>query len=456
MRRKLIVLIPMLAVGLRAQGSVDSPATIKQILDRLESLEKENRELVEQVRMLREEVSVSHNATSTTAAASSDEEPQTALEDRVAVQERRTAEQAQTKVEAAHKFPIQLDGMVLFNAFANSAATYTPQADNAYGLLAGPNRSGATVRQTILGVDFQGPTLLGGGKVSGFLTMDFFGRYSDPEALQVRLRRADISIDWTNRSFSVGQDKPLISPYQPDSLAEVGIPPLSGAGNLWLWLPQARYEERVHFGSNNGLTAQLAVMQTDENYILPPYGFTGTVESARPALEGRFAYWHRFDDIRRFEIAPGFHVSTSHVAGQSVNSHVGSLDWLFVPASFVQLTGTFFKGQNVAGLGSLGNGFVVESNGEIHPVDTTGGWAQLAFPVTNRLTFNIFSGIENDSSPYLRNSSIVRNWSYASNIMYHLGPNVIVSLEALQMRARTMASDKRLQNHFDLALGYVF
>jgi hypothetical protein len=40
--------------------------------------------------------------------------------------------------------------------------------------------------------------------------------------------------------------------------------------------------------------------------------------------------------------------------------------------------------------------------------------------------------------------------------MYHLGPNVVVSLEALQMRARTMAAEKQLQNHFDLALGYVF
>ena len=128
---------------------------------------------------------------------------------------------------------------------------------------------------------------------------------------------------------------------------------------MWLWLPQAKYEERLHFGSDNGLTAQLAVIQTDESYMVPPYGFTGTVEPARPALEGRFAFWHKFDDFRRFEIAPGFHVSTSHIAGQSVSSHLGSLDWLFVPTSHIRFTGTFFKGQNVAGLGSLGNGFVV-------------------------------------------------------------------------------------------------
>jgi len=452
MHRKLIFLIPVLTATLSAQGNVDSPATIKQILDRLESLEKENRALVEEVRMLRQEVNASHNAVPPTASASPEQAQQIPLEDRVAVEERRTAEQAQTKVEAAHKFPIQLDGMLLFNAFANST-TSTPGSEY---LLTGPNTSGATLRQTLLGLNFQGPSLPGDGKVNGFLMMDFFGGYADPQAIRVRLRRAGLSLDWTNRSFSVAQDKPLISPYQPDSLAEVGIPPLAGAGNLWLWLPQAKYEERLHFGSDNGLTAQLAVIQTDESYMVPPYGFTGTVEPARPALEGRFAFWHKFDDFRRFEIAPGFHVSTSHIAGQSVSSHLGSLDWLFVPTSHIRFTGTFFKGQNVAGLGSLGNGFAVTPSGQISPVDSTGGWAQLAFPVTSRLTFNVFSGIENDSSEYLRPSSLVRNWTYASNVMYHLGSNVIVSLEALQMRARTMAAEKQLQNHFDLALGYVF
>jgi hypothetical protein len=453
MHRKLIFLIPVLAAMVHAQGNVDSPATTKQILERLENLEKENRALVEEVRMLRQEIHAAHDAAPPPPATANPEQAQqTSLEDRVAVEERRTAEQAQTKVEAAHKFPIQLDGMLLFNAFANST-TSMPESEY---LLTGPNTSGATLRQTLLGLNFQGPSLPGDGKVNGFLMMDFFGGYADPQAIRLRLRRAGLSLDWKNRSFSVAQDKPLISPYQPDSLAEVGIPPLAGAGNLWLWLPQAKYEERLHFGSDNGLTAQLAAIQTDESYTTPPYGFTGTVEPARPALEGRFAFWHKFDDVRRFEIAPGFHVSTSHIAGQSVSSHLGSLDWLFVPSSHIRFTGTFFKGQNLAGLGSLGNGFAVAPNGEIHPVDSTGGWAQLAFPVTSRLTFNVFSGIENDSSEYLRPSSLVRNWTYASNVMYHLGPNVIVSLEALQMRARTVAAEKQLQNHFDLALGYVF
>jgi hypothetical protein len=40
--------------------------------------------------------------------------------------------------------------------------------------------------------------------------------------------------------------------------------------------------------------------------------------------------------------------------------------------------------------------------------------------------------------------------------MYHLGPNVIVSVEAAQARLRAYSGEKQIQNHYDLALGYLF
>ncbi len=452
MRIRLPFLISLVAVKLVAQETPDSTAVMKQILERLDSLEKENRQLVEEVRSLRQELNASRANTAASAPPSAN---QSTLNERVTVEEHRTAEQAQTKVEAAHKFPIQLDGMLLFNAFANSA-DYEAQNTAEYGLLSGPNRSGATFRQSILGLDFQGPSLPGDGRINGYLMMDFFAGYPDPQSIRIRLRRAGLSFDWKNRSFSVGQDKPLISPYQPDSLAEVGIPPLAGAGNLWLWLPQARYEERVALGTGTGLTGQVALMQTEETYASRPASSTYSLEPARPALEGRLAFWHKFDDTRRFEFAPGFHLSTTHVAGASVGSHIGSLDWLLVPASHFQLSGTFYKGQNVASLGSLGNGFTILSNDTVRPVDSTGGWAQAAFPITNRLTFDIYSGLENDHGVYLSDSNIVHNWMYAANVMYHLGPNVIVSAEALQMRTRSFYGIGGVQNHYDLAFAYLF
>ncbi|HEY7212433.1 MAG TPA: hypothetical protein VH477_19310 [Bryobacteraceae bacterium] len=447
----LLTVFALAVVPLSAQQASDSQV-LAQVLQRLDSLEKQNRQLLEEVRALREQVQNSDRAASPQAAA----ETQTAsLEDRVAVAEDRISEQAQTKVEASQKFPISLTGTLLFNAFLNSGANANYSAD-AYGLLSGPERAGATVRQTLLGLNFEGPQLPGDGQVRGSLMMDFGSGYAQPGASWIRLRRGNISLDWKNRSFLVGQEKPLISPYQPDSLAEVIIPPLSGAGNLWLWLPQARYEERVHFGQTNGLTGQIALLQTDEKYQNVPDEYADTVAAARPALQGRFAYWHAFDDTHRIEVAPGFHVSTSHVAGYSVDSRLASLDWKATPWWKLEFTGTAFHGRNAAGLGALGNGFSILPNGDITAVRSTGGWTQLSLPVTSRLKWNVFGGVENDAAASLPANAIVHNFTYASNLMYRIGPNVIVSFEALQMRSRLFSGDFQKRNHYDLALGYLF
>jgi hypothetical protein len=454
MRNKLFLLIVILAFKLCAQDQADSSAMMKRILERLDTLEKQNRDLLQEVHALRQEVEAARPTSASSSPPNAPEQPN--LNERLSVEENRTAEQAQTKVEASHKFPIQLDGMLLFNAFSNNGNYAEYAGSTQYGPLTGPNTAGATFRQTLLGLQFQGPSLPGDGHLNGSLMMDFWGGSPDPQSHWLRLRHADISLDWKNRSFSVRQDKPLISPYQPDSLAEVGIPPLAGAGNLWLWLPQVRYEERVHFDESTGFTGQVAVLETRETSAEIPPSFSTSLEPSRPALEGRFALWHRFDDTRRFEIAPGFHLSTSHIAGASVDSHIASLDWQIIPASHLRFTGTVFTGQNIAGLGALGNAFTIASNGVVRPVKSSGGWAQIAIPITNRLTFNLYSGLESDNGVNIYAPYIVRNLTYASNLMYHLGPNVILSLEGMQSRLRSFSGTEQILNHYDLAIGYLF
>src|SRR5439155_5548050 len=88
-----------------ASGFAQPAPEIKQILERLDRLESENRELREQVRQLHEQVSPAPAR----------------LEERLAIEERRTEEVAQTKIEASQRFPIRLTGMALVNAFYNAA-----------------------------------------------------------------------------------------------------------------------------------------------------------------------------------------------------------------------------------------------------------------------------------------------------------------------------------------------
>ena len=214
MLRKCLLLV--LAMSFRASAESARPdATLTEYYAGWMRSSGENRELLNQVHELREQL----NPVQAKQDLNRDQnQDQGTLEERVEVNEARVADQAQTKVEASQKFPLSLNGMLLFNAFANS------QGDgmSGYGLLTGPARTGATVRQTLLGLDFHGPALPWGGHVNGSLMMDFWAGGPEPGASWLRIRRADLSFEWANRTFSVGQDQPLISPYQPDSLTEVG------------------------------------------------------------------------------------------------------------------------------------------------------------------------------------------------------------------------------------------
>ena len=107
-RHRLKLVVALLAPLVRAPAQTASD--LKQILERLDRVENENRELREQVRELREQMRAG-------AAPAPDEKPK--LEERLEIEERRTAEQAETKVEASQRFPIRLTGMALVNAAAH-------------------------------------------------------------------------------------------------------------------------------------------------------------------------------------------------------------------------------------------------------------------------------------------------------------------------------------------------
>jgi hypothetical protein len=75
--------------------------------------------------------------------------------------------------------------------------------------------------------------------------MDFFGgipytNYGTSSGI-VRMRTANIFMDWDRNSLRVGVEEPLISPLSPTSYATVAQPGLAWAGNLWAWAPQLRF-----------------------------------------------------------------------------------------------------------------------------------------------------------------------------------------------------------------------
>jgi hypothetical protein len=448
------------ATTLSAQsGSAD----LRQILERLDGLERANRELTEEVRALRGQlatvtaqvkVEAPAPASGEQAAAALD---QAAVDEQLAVQRQQLLEHAQTKVESGQRFPIRLKGMVLFNSFINSKQGGEKQYPSIAGERGDAN-GGASLRQSIFGFEYMGPEVAGGGKLHASVLMDFYGGTGLALDQTLRIRTARMDVDWKSRSLMVGIDKPIFSPRDPTSLAQVGVSPLTGAGNLWMWIPQIRFEQRYRMSDESQVRAQIGVVATRE---IPSYqadNYVADVEPSRPGAEGRVEFSRTFSGVRKFEIAPGFHVSTSHVAHTPVPSRVASLDWLATLSQKLELTGAFYTGQNVAhlGTGGIGEGFDVRGPGDVRPLHSHGGWTQLTWTATDRLSFHLFTGRQNDRNPELPPGEIGTNLTYGINFFYRLAPNLILSLESSQTRTSYIDMGHRLNNHYDFAFAYMF
>jgi hypothetical protein len=402
------------------------------ILARLEKLESENRELKQEVKQLRELV-----------------EGKPSVPERLDIVERRVEEQAQTKVEAPSRFPLELTGTALFQTFYNTKGANGVDVPTTAAATPGRAAGGATVRQSIIGLRYHGPQTLWGGKISGSLMMDFWDGNTEGATTPFRIRTADFTVDWASRSVSLGLMKPLISPHNPNSMAYIGITPLTSAGNLWRWQPQVRFEQRAGW-----FKGQAAVMQTNEDSTGAPANLLSS--RRRPSLELRAAAAKSFAGDRSFEIGVGTHMSESRLGSQSLPSRIVSADWLVTPLSKLTLTGAFFNGENVHHLGSLRQSFRIAANGFATTVRSTGGWAQISVPATSRVTFNWFAGIHDDRDSDLNRGQNGRNRNAGANVMYRMAPNVVLTFEGLQIRSNYVGTVNRRMNRYDLSIAYLF
>jgi len=426
------------------------PADLERILHRLDVLEQQNRELLSEIRSLREQI-----ASTSDAPTAASPPVTTPLAERVGVAEQRIHDLAQDRIESDRHSPVQLTGMLLFNSYMNGKYGGGEQDPTTAAPEAGTRSDGATFRQTIVGLKFQAPERVAGAEVSGDAYVDLFGGSGDALDELVRLRIASINFQWANTTFTVAQDKPILAPREPDSLAQVGYSPLTGAGNLWLWRPQARIEQRLLFGDSAGLRAQAGVLETSETGNVAA-GYSSYEPTGRPALEGRFVFWKKSGDNGDFEIAPGFHVSNSQILGYSVPSRVASVDWRVPLARTITLTGAAFLGENLGVIGGLRQGVVVPYYGTPRAVHGAGGWAQLEYRATRGLSFHLFGGQEDDRNRDLQTGLISKNQSYGANAMYRIVSNVVASFESAIVQTAYIGSPTHLNPHYDLAFAYLF
>ncbi len=312
----------------------------------------------------------------------------------------------QTKVESGSKYPVRLTGLILFNGFLNRGVpdnTDLPEVALRGTSTSGNGDLGAGMRQTILGVEGDGPRIAG-AHTSANVSLDFFSSVSynsyGTAAGVARMRTGSIDFDWTNDSLQVGMVAPLISPRSPDSFATVAEPSLAGAGNLWTWAPQLRYTHRFQMAEGARSTAvrvramgptgrrlqpkpTLPHSQSRENSrnSRPTRHASRTDQPASGALQiGLGGYYSR-------QAYPGYQ---GYPGTENLDSWAGTADWRIPLGHWFELEGEGYRGRSIAGLGGGAYKDVITGTSPItgapvlQPLNAIGGWTQFKTRLTPR------------------------------------------------------------------------
>ena len=358
------------------------------------------------------------------------------------------------------KRTVEFTGLVLVNGFYNSAhvanvdVPLSADTDNI-----GVKSGGASIRQTRLGVLLTDPDVLG-GSFTGEVDADFYGGQQPSGGGRtfplLRLRRITATVTWPHAELLIGQDVPLVAQRNPRSLAAIGFPDFSGAGNLWLWIPQARFT--VEAGYTLRLAFQAALLAPTTGTAQPAF-FTqadSAERTARPELEGRVRLgWGATDDPS--EIAIGGHLGwikgMDSVSGDTIlTSRALTVDTR-LKIGIAEVIGEAFTGRALAGLG--GGGISQNFGTQGVPVRTKGGWAQLNIRPSSQFMFGGGGGIDDPIDADVLATGRFRNLAVEGHVEWRPPGPMIFGFEFRRLQTRYAAGDFAV-NHLNLAAGYAF
>jgi outer membrane murein-binding lipoprotein Lpp len=413
------------------------------------------------------------------AAGGSLEERVSNLEDDQHLMNDKIAEQSQTKVESGSKYRVRLSGIILLNTSITRGSLDNLDFPQIATPPTAPGDSGAfsgSLRQSQIGIEAFGPDVAG-ARTSANLKFDFAGGFPEtPNGAAlgiVRLRTGTIRLDWENTSIVAGQDSLFFAPLTPTSLASVAIPALSYSGNLWSWTPQIRIEHRIALSDASTLLFQAGILDSLSGDVPQPGYRIPTVgeQSGQPAYATRIAWTRKaFGRDLTFGLG-GYYGRQNWAFGRNVDGWAGTTDLTVPLGNLFDLTGEFYRGRGVGGLGGgigqslLLSGPIADPGTAIYGLDSMGGWVQLKFKPKANFEVNFAYGMDNPFASELRafpasgnfyGSSLSRNQSPFVNFIYRARSDVLFSVEYKRLQTYTLDSGANTANQIGVSMGYLF
>ena len=414
------------------------------------------------------------------------------LEEHQAVLDSEIATQDQTKVESESKYPVKITGMVLLNGFVNSSGVDV--AANPALAVGGSGSAGASVRQTMLGLDARGPHLFGAQSFAD-LRMDFFGSqaastststysgYFNANTGLLRLRTAHAGLRWDETQIYFALDRPIINGESPTSLTAVALPALAWSGNLWTWNPQVGITQKFGSAESPGVELQAAIIDVGDAPLTPVTAPSGSStatppssaeQSSRPGVEARVALLGSEQDDNRNHFGVGGYFAPHRSAlGNRYDSWATTLDARLLLPAHLQLSGSAYRGLALGGMG--GGGYkdfayspnLIAGGYYFRPLDDAGGWAQLKEKVSERLEFNGAFGIDNVFAydlrryvvydvPMAQYLDLARNRTITGNVIFSPSAYLLFSLEYRRLESAPVVGPSATSNIIGIGAGYKF
>jgi uncharacterized coiled-coil protein SlyX len=407
------------------------------------------------------------------------------LEERLQTLEAAVKLHDQTKVESSSKYPVRVTGLILFNGFVNRGLTDNID-DPAIALrpttTSGDGSLGASLRQTILGIEGDGPHVAG-ARTSANVNLDFFSGVSytnyGTSSGVVRMRTASIDLDWANDSIQVGMVPPLISPLSPSSYATVAEPSLAGAGNLWTWAPQVRYAHRLPLRDGKHVQLELGLRDSPAAGYNPNQLFRTASpgeRSKQPAYESRISYGGGGE--RGLQLGLGGYYSRQAYRYQgypgtdNLDSWAVTTDFRVPLARYFEISGEGYRGRSLGGLGGgLYKDFIagidpVSGDSILRGLNAIGGWAQWKTTFSQSLESNLSIGLDDGfasdfhavtlSPTASATQLLARNKMAVANLIFRPKTYLILSPEYRRIWTWPITGAANTADIFTLSVGYQF
>jgi hypothetical protein len=470
-----------------AASLTELQSQVIELKEMVQQLKQETTASRAEITRLRQELE-SERASQTVGAASSSDQPAPIdvrvghLEEDQQVLSAKVDTQYQTKVESASKYRVRFSGIALFNLFSTQGTVDSidvPELAYRHGYGTPSGSFGGTLRQSIFGFEVFGPQLMG-AKTTGSLNFDAGGGFpsvsNGVNMGLVRLRTASMRMDWKDTDVVVGQEQLFFQPNMPTSFASLIVPALSYSGNLWAWTPQIHVGHRFTPTDQSTVTVQGGILDalTGEP---PYYAYTwyrppqAGEASRQPAYAARVAYSHPLLGHTLTIGAAGYYSRENWGFNRDINGYAALADWSLPLSEKFALTGSFYRGQAIGGLGGgigrsvLYNGPLSNPGTSVIPLNTVGGWAQLKYRATPKLEFNAAFGQDNPFAADLRvfyepqsygDPTLTRNQEVFGNVIYRPRSDVLFSLEYRHIKTFSIYDTNANAGQVNLGMGILF